>query len=385
MKNTGDNISEKLSVALADPVNMDGTHSAFNALLSNILKESNELNVECLFFAEQSSSIRDILEKDTKNAITFKDFNFFDKQMKKLGIFIATLRSFRYAIELKKMPFFLAVDNLWFPLLCGYYGRRRKVEIIAVLHNNFENIKKSLLKKTLWKFANASSAQFIVLAETLKVFGEEELKLDNLNLVRHPTYSSLNNEAEEHCKIYDLLLIGRHSNPIAVSEFFSILARMDIQLNKPVKIVVVCSQEIFMQEIKNMVAPPQVELELISGRLNQREYWKLLGQSKAVYIGEEARNRMTASGVCADAITCSSILVAPRSQIFVESLPRTVHAYLYENDNRVTEIIADILAMSEDEFHIIAKELQRERNSTGARETSINIMNIIMKSKDENL
>jgi hypothetical protein len=159
------------------------------------------------------------------------------------------------------------------------------------------------------------------------------LGINNVDVLNHPTFSHLiaTEEKVDFCdKKIDYIFLGGAAQEAYQSKFiFKFIEDLNLIGQNFSK------QNLTIGFPSNFKLNTKINIEIIyyGIRPNHKVYHELLKTSKFLVIPKSRGDRLTASGVLADALTHGVLLIAPDKAPWNECLPSGGQVYLYNDSN----------------------------------------------------
>lgn len=354
-----------------DPISIGLSHASFNSVMIEAILMKYK---KSMFLLEENQA--KILDLKKKERIEIHSWKAPNKRLKFMFLVDNVFLYYSFYRKIKKWNansiFFLAADNFFTPILIIILSLSNSDKhIYTILHNNIQNMDGSFFKNFLWKLASLKDFTGIVLADFVKNKIRNRHLAKNIHVIKHPTFQNINKKFNRlGMDKIDFLILGRHSNSFEdvsfTEDFLSTCSKYSG--NKDV-IIFIKKNKVQMIKYKN------IKVYEYSSPLPNEKYWSMLSSARFLFIPPVSAERLTASGVLADAITAGVIVIAPKEGPFIEFLPNSCHSFLYEKEE-FSSVLKSVMKLNDDEYNIIRNDILHESELYSIEKTSIELMKL---------
>ncbi|MDD9986434.1 MAG: hypothetical protein OXQ31_09200 [Spirochaetaceae bacterium] len=345
---------QRVEVVTFDPVSVGYSHAMFNAAI-----------VRALGVAANVDGIHLLLEKSALESTAFRGLTALPKVKACRALPEGSLGHGRWA-EMKRsvvchaqmfravsrrrsiVCLHLAADNLMSPLSLLLGTVVRGGCACVILHNNAHRIKASRAARLLWGAVFRSGVRPIVLAQSVHEFYDRLYPRVRFNLIPHPSYAEVGGPGEANVREPErrFLFLGRHGRSSATVEFLGrfISACSAARDGDPMTIV---AERSVASQVADMAGGAGIGLRMYDWPAEHDDYYGMLRKARFVVFPPHASDRITASGVHADATSCCVPVIAPTRGVFRENVPDSGARLLYDDvQSDLHDVVASAVGMS---------------------------------------
>tara|TARA_R100001143_G_C3361083_1_gene135899 strand:- start:23483 stop:24592 length:1110 start_codon:yes stop_codon:yes gene_type:complete len=324
----------KYKILIIDPVNNTDSHVAFNSTIIKALKRNN-CNISDLIvsYSQIKHPFYEGLNMNSR-PLNGKLFGINIYSYLWFGLLAYAKLIIKIFTNTPNKILFLCVDNTLFYYIIKCIRYIYSGDIYVIVHSNLEQLKNSDNKLRKWERLDAKfEIKFIVLADFLKVEMSKMLDIKNVEVLNNPTYGHLlNSEGEiDYLKRkIDYIFLGGAANEAYQSKFIKkFMDELSLISQKfPSKKLTIGFPSNFTLDARK-----NINVYYYGIRPNHNKYYELLQNSKFIVIPTSRGNKLSTSGVLADAITHGVLLIAPEKAPLNQCLPSEAKEYLYNDLN----------------------------------------------------
>lgn len=242
----------------------------------------------------------------------------------------------------------LAADNLMGPLSLLLGRIVRSGRACVILHNNAHRIQASRTARLLWAAVFRSGVRPIVLAQSVYEFYDRLYPKVRFNLIPHPSYAEVTAPGEANTREADrrFLFLGRHGRSSATVEFLGRFISASSAARDRAPMTVVAERSVALQ-VADIAGRAGIELQTYDWPAEHDDYYGMLRAATFVVFPPHASDRISASGVHADAISCGVPVIAPTRGVFRENVPRSGARFLYDDvQSDLDRVVAGAVGIS---------------------------------------
>ena len=305
------------------------------------------------------------------------------REMKRrLGCYVQMARSVRWSRSVVCMH--LASDNLIGPLwlLLDRLVRGRRAYVI--LHSNGQSVRRSTAIRLLWGGVFRVGVQPVVLAKWVYSFYTQVYPRIRFHLIPHPSYDDATGRDAENREVenpdQNFLFIGIHGRSSTTVAFLRrfISACAAVCDGKPVTIVTERSVAAQVERIAHWAG---IRLQMYDWPLEHDDYYGMVRAARFVAFPPEAGDRIGASGVHADAISCCVPIIAPIHGVFRENVPDSGASLLYEDtESDLGRVVARATEMSPAEYWTLRSDMAAVRSRCDVTRTAEQFTHMLMEA-----
>ena len=242
----------------------------------------------------------------------------------------------------------LAADNLMGPLSLLLGRLVRNGCACVILHNNAHRIQASRTARLLWAAVFRSGVRPIVLAQCVYEFYDRLYPKVRFKLIPHPSYAEVTGPGEANFREPDrrFLFLGRHGRSSATVEFLGrfISACSAARDGGPMTVV---AERSVASQVADIAGGAGIGLQTYDWPAEHDDYYGMLRAARFVVFPPHASDRISASGVHADATSCGVPVIAPTRGAFRENVPSSGARFLYDDvQSDLDRVVASAVGIS---------------------------------------
>ena len=304
------------------------------------------------------------------------------KMKRTVGCYVQMARSVRWSRSVVSMH--LASDNLIGPLwlLLDRLIRGRRAYVI--LHNNAQSVRASTAIRLLWGGVFRVGVQPVVLAKSVYAFYTQLYPRIRFNLIPHPSYDDANGRDPENREMENpeqrFLFLGRHGMSSTTVGFLRrfISACSAVCDRNPVTIV---TERSVASEVGRIARWAGIRLQMYDWPVEHDDYYGMVRAARFVVFPPDAGDRISASGVHADAISYCVPIIAPAHGVFRENVPDSGVGLLYEDaESDLGRVVARATGMSPVEYQMLRSDVDAVRRRCDVIRTAKRLMHMLVEA-----
>ena len=353
---------------IVDPVNNTDSHYIFNKTICDALENLGQKNKYIL-------SNNQFLNKGI-------DGKLLGNNKYSLFVFILIVYSQTFMQLLKdrniKRLIFLAIDNTFFIIAVKIIKLIYGGQILVISHNNLQSINGRCKKEEKWFGIDKKyNIKFIVLSTFLKQKMQDILDIQNIIVLKHPTFNDIYNTYDlvdlklYDNRKYDFIFLGGAAYEARDTGFLKHFLKIVDKENTTDKIDIALPYNNKEIKLKN------IKITNYGKRPDFQDYSDLIGDSKFVVICSSRGGRLTASGVLADALSHGTAILAPDLPPWNEHVPYSLNKFLYNNNTELAKIINRLFSLTSEEKYELLKGIHSYSMSYCCKEFSNKIQMIL--------
>lgn len=276
----------------------------------------------------------------------------------------------------------LAADNLIAPLWLLFDRFVRGGCSYVILHNNAHGVRASRAIRLLWSGVFRAGVRPIVLAKSVCEFYDRLCPDTRFNLVPHPSYDDgtepgVRNTEHRECD-RRFLFLGRHGRSSTTVDFLGtfISACAAVRDGNPMTVVAERSVAAGVTEIARGSG---VRLQMYDWPVEHDDYYRMVRAARFVVFPPSASDRISASGVHADATSYCVPIIAPAHGVFRENVPGSGAGLLYEDvESDLGRVVARAAGMSSVDYQRLRSDVAEVRRGCDVIRTAERLTYLLM-------
>ena len=274
----------------------------------------------------------------------------------------------------------LASDNLIGPVCLLIDRLVRSGEAMVILHNNAHGIQRSKAVRRLWGGVFRSGVKAVVLAQTVYDFYRERYPDVEFEFLRHPSYgdaSGLTEGRQSPRGGRRFLLLGRHGRSAGTVEFLRRFIEACAAVGSGEQ-VTICVERSVGRQVEPVAGKAGIVLEMYDWPVGHDEYYGMVRAAHFVVFPPEGSERITASGVQADALSCCVPIIAPAQGVFRENVAESGLPLLYRDAAAdLRRVVARATTLSRAEHERLRSDLDEIRRDCDVIRTAQRLASLV--------
>ena len=276
----------------------------------------------------------------------------------------------------------LAADNLIAPLWLLWDGLVRGGCSYVILHNNAHGVRASRVIRLLWSGVFRAGVRPVVLAKSVCEFYDRVYPNTRFNLLPHPSYEDrtepISRNAELRERDQRFLFLGRHGRSSTTMDFLGrfISACSAVRDGNPMTVVAERSAAAGVTEIARAAG---IRLQMYDWPAEHDDYYRMVRAARFVVFPPNASDRISASGVHADATSYCVPIIAPAQGVFGENVPDSGAELLYEDvESDLNRVVARAAGMSSVDYQTLRSDVAQVRRECDVIRTAERLTYLLM-------
>lgn len=381
---------QRIEVVAFDPVDVGYWHGMFNATVLRALDAATVVQRIHLLVAtsalesrpfDQVRGLGKLRVAGSLEELPLRPGRW--REMKRsLGCYVQMARSVRWSRSV--VCIHLASDNLIGPLWLLLDRLVRGRGAYVILHSNAQSVRKSAVIRLLWGVVFRAGVQPVVLAKWVYSFYRQAYPRMAFHLIPHPSYDdAIGRDAESREVDSDdqrFLFIGIHGVSSTTVRFLRrfMSACMAVRDGKSATIVIAQS---VAEQVETIAYRAGIRLQTYDWPLEHEEYYRIVRAARFVVFPPDAGDRISASGVHADAISYCVPIIAPACGVFRENVPDCGAGLLYEDvQSDLGRVLARAMGMSSAEYRRLRSDVAVVRSRCDVTRTADRLTHMLMEA-----
>ena len=359
--------TRSLEVVVFDPLNAGYSHAMFNAAIVRALEAVaivERVHVLVAGSALQSKAFADVLalRKVRVEGALPERLNArgrWHEVKRAVGCYVELFRTLRRRRGTTCIH--LASDNVVGPLWLLFDRLVRGGAAHVILHNNAHGVQRSATVRRLWSGVFRSGVRAVVLAKMVYEFYRERYPDIRFDFIPHPSYGGTSGvgagKGEAAGCGRRFLLLGRHGRSSATVDFLLRFIGACGAAGGGQQISI-CVERSVGVHVRVTARSAGIVLEMYDWPVGHDDYYGMVRAARFVVFPPEGSQRITASGVHADAISCCVPIIAPAQGVFGENVAESGLALLYGDvEADLGRVVARAMTMSGAEYQRLRSDL----------------------------
>ena len=347
---------QRIEVVAVDPVNVGYSHAMFNAAIvraldaATVVERLHVLVAKSALESKPFGGVAALPKVKVREALPDRSHGRgrWGQIKRSVGCHAQMFRAVRWRRSVVSVH--LAADNLIAPLWLVFDRLVRGGCAYVILHNNAHGVRASRAIRLLWGGVFRAGVRPVVLAKSVYDFYYRLYPKTRFNLVPHPSYDDATGPTAGDRELREsdqrFLFLGRHGRSSITVDFLGrFISACSVACNGN-RMTVVAERSV-ASEVTEIARCAGIRLQMYDWPVEHDDYYGMVRAARFVVFPPDASDRISASGVHADATSYCVPIIAPTRGVFRENVPDSGAGLLYDDvDSDLDRAVARAARMS---------------------------------------
>ena len=379
---------QRIEVVAVDPVSVGYSHGMFNAAIvraldaASIVERVHVLVAKSALESKPFGGVAALPKVKVREALPegSNGRGRWGQIKRSLGCHAQMFRAVRWRRSVVSVH--LAADNLIAPLWLVFDRLVRGGCAYVILHNNAHGVRASRVIRLLWGGVFRAGVRPVVLAKSVYEFYYRLYPKTRFNLVPHPSYDDATGPTAGDGELREsgqqFLFLGRHGRSSITVDFLGrFISACSVACHgNPMTVV---AERSVASEVTEIARCAGIRLQMYDWPVEHDDYYRMVRAARFVVFPPDASDRISASGVHADATSYCVPIIAPTRGVFRENVPDSGAGLLYDDvESDLDRAVARAARMSSAAYQRLRSDVADVRRRCDVIRTAERLTHLLM-------